>query len=303
MALFYLEWLNEAMQQVNFSAEKINAVINLYKKICDDEKASRIFHSTIALYENGFSCDFKSITENIDFCIEKISGEHKFTGHLLAVLTMAKHTKEIYKNKKLTVEGFQGILNDLKVKSDECFANYGVVGISNLPWYERFLNCTRYVLGRLQFEPNIFKWDDVEINGCWLKKGDTVISVHIPGGEKLQKEDCIESFLMAEEFFKGIKKDGALPFSCISWLLHPSLREVLPEGSNILQFSEFFRCVYSAEQEENLVRIFGRVDFKNKENLPEKTSLQRAYKKYLLKGGNIGIGVGYFFIKDKKFIK
>lgn len=299
----YLNWLNDSMQKVNFSHNALQKITDLYKKVCENETASRIFHSTTALYENNYLYDFKEITGNIDLCVEQILGEHKYSGHLLTVLCMAKHTKKLYKSKNLPDDCFEGFLKDIKAKWSECLSNYSVDGVSNFTWYERFLNCTRFSLGRLQFEPKVFRWDDVTIEACNLKKGDTIIAVHIPGGEKLLKEDCEASFLRAEQFFNSFKKDGALPFICITWLLHPSLREILPETSNILQFADFFRCVYSADQEDQLIRIFGKVDFKDKEKLPEKTSLQRTYKKHLLNGGSAGIGVGYFFIKENKFIK
>jgi len=155
---------------------------------------------------------------------------------------------------------------------------------------------TRFCLGRFQYEIIKFGYD--------YKKGDKVLTpetkvlnVHIPAsGEPLSPELAIESFKRAEEFYK---EEIGEPFACkcSSWLLYPEHEHMLDHSSNIYRFMEMFDCIdYGFEKDNHdISRIFGTLE-KRPEYLPEKTSLQRAYKKHLLLGGKTGYGVGVLFL-------
>ena len=84
---------------------------------------------------------------------------------------------------------------------------------------------------------------------------------------------------------------------CDSWLLSPSLKELLPEGSRILAFAARFRLL-SADAEAQGYRQWV---FKNPslspEEFPERTSLQRNMKKFVLAGGKVGSGRGILLKK------
>ena len=66
---------------------------------------------------------------------------------------------------------------------------------------------------------------------------EIVPSVHIPGGERMDKEEVIASFTKANAFFK--KFLGFVPklYSCYSWILNPDLQEFLP-SSNMTFFQD-----------------------------------------------------------------
>ena len=123
-----------------------------------------------------------------------------------------------------------------------------------------------------------------------LKRGTEVLNVHIPAGEPLDHEKCLESFKMAEYFFEDDSKRHI--YMCDSWLLSPRLKEVLGEESNILKFQDMFEIVKVYEtypQAEQ--RVFLDVK-KDKQQYPEDTGLRKKLKKYLIEGKNPGIGVG-----------
>ncbi len=61
--------------------------------------------------------------------------------------------------------------------------------------------------------------------------------------------------------------------------------------SNILAFSSLFNHCYSVKIDKQAIeRIFGKRKLLKK-NYPEKTSLQKNAKEYMLKGGKLGAGV------------
>ena len=82
-------------------------------------------------------------------------------------------------------------------------------------------------------------------------------------------------------------------------MLYEKLREFLRESSNIIAFMNKFDIVYTDYLEEgdyNQIWRLYDVDYSgNLDDLPEKTSLHRAYKQYLKDGGKWGAGYGLFF--------
>ena len=77
------------------------------------------------------------------------------------------------------------------------------------------------------------------------------------------------------------------------------LKEILPETSNIIRFQDFFEVTgtkYSFPQAEE--RIFGEI-LEDKGQYPEATSLQRKAKEYLLSRGDLGIGEGFFYSRER----
>ena len=118
-----------------------------------------------------------------------------------------------------------------------------------------------------------------------LKKGDPVLGVHIPSKGALTKEACEESYARACEVFKNCYPEFAFKaFHCRSWMLDPTLRECLPESSNILAFQKKY-TLYAGKTDGkavfNFVFKMQPVDYND---LPEDTTLQRALKKLYLDG-------------------
>ena len=66
-----------------------------------------------------------------------------------------------------------------------------------------------------------------------VKKGDPIISIHIPQGEKLTLESVRESIIQGMAFW-----GKEMPYLCHSWLLYPGLKDILPEKSNIIMFQK-----------------------------------------------------------------
>ena len=204
------------------------------------------------------------------------------------------------------MEIFTNSLRDLEFKRKECQDVYGVNGIFVGFWYDRFFDISRFALGRLQFEliPYPFEKEYTE-KGRTVRKGDTVINVHIPSDGPLRKEDADAAFQMAEDFYRGKLMDGKTPdayiseepaaFMMESWLLDPDLMNLLPEG-NLKNFVERFTLLTyeKAEQFGDGWRVFQNEWKRTPEELPRRTKLQKAIADYLQKGGKLGEGYGIF---------
>jgi hypothetical protein len=126
-----------------------------------------------------------------------------------------------------TAKSFKKTVKDVLYKYRECKNVYGVDGIFAWEWYESILQLKNFSLGRLQFEVKEFRLDAYEKDGKTVKKGDIVLSVHIPStGEPLSKALCEDSYAKARAFFRN--RLGFLPpFVCWSWLLYGKNKEFL----------------------------------------------------------------------------
>ena len=298
----YLNWLNESMTYMEYPESTIAFIAESYKKICDNKKSYTLFHDALRLYEKQLCPAWGWALTSAERAANEIN-VHKFVGKFIISLCVTRHVKDFYVQKGMPDGCFDGFLKDIKIKWAECVAVHKMDGVFVAEWFNRFVDGTRHTFGRLQFEP-MFIAGSYEVCGRTLNEGDLAINIHIPGGSKLTKQDCIDSFLKAAEYYAPFFKDKTVIFHCDSWLLYPGHKEFLPENSALLMFADFFNIVSTNDYRGNLWRIFGREDCEeNIASLPEDTSLQRAYKKRLLENGEIGGARGFFFVKDNKFIK
>ena len=117
------------------------------------------------------------------------------------------------------------------------------------------------------------------------KPGDNIISIHIPRNTDLSPEKISLAFKEALEIFKrSFPEFSPKAIYCSSWLLDPTLNEILGEKSNISSFS----APYVRHPNRNNGRdIFGYVfpvGIEDFSLLPEHTSFHRKLKEKYLKG-------------------
>jgi hypothetical protein len=286
---------------MEYPKQTIDFVIDTYKKVCDNKRANTLFKDSLNLYAKGLMPAWNWALTSAERAANEI-GVHKFVGHFVFTLCVTKHIKDLYEQKGMPEGCFYGFLNDIKIKWAECVNIHKMDGVFVAEWFNRFVDGTRHTFGRLQFEP-LFTGAHHQVAGHTINEGDLAIAIHIPSGSKLLKEDCIDSFLKAAEFYAPLFEDETVLFQCNSWLLYPGHKEFLPETSNILMFADFFTVVSSRESRNDLWRIFGQENCDDIASLPENSSLQRVYKKRLLENGEVGAAKGYFFVKGKEFIK
>lgn len=191
-------------------------------------------------------------------------------------------------DKQITVD----TLKDVNIWIDNYKQQFGELGLAEFDWLFYHYTGDLFRLGRLQFR--------LEKSLDGIPEGEYAIETHIPQGEPLFKEKCLESFEMAKDFFaKYFSEFSPKFFMCDSWLLCPKLADILEPDSNTVKFMKLWQPIdYPKDNSAQAVeRVFGFGFNRNEiEHAPETTGLQRRLKKYLLSGGNIDITAGYIKI-------
>lgn len=166
--------------------------------------------------------------------------------------------------------------------------SYGRYGFDRDFWTYRELSARLFRLGSLEFEL-AYDADDVPA----VAGSPRVINVHIPSDASLDPAQCDRSVVASRSFLAKFFPDWAgLPYWCESWLLSPALERLLPEGSHILDFQRRFDIRETDPDAPDWREwVFQRCGAPIAE-LPERTSLQRNMKRFLLDGGKVGIGIG-----------
>ena len=237
-------------------------------------------------------CGLKAAYLAGDECVEprkrlaRSTGIHPFTLDLLLLLCCFCALRKTYAQKGLSEELFVESLADVRYKLEECRMVYGICGNFVFHWYRGFFDCTRFKLGRLQFEPHEMKNDYRDV----LKTGDMIYRCHIPMAGSLTPEMVQDSIKQAYEFYKP---EGALYIHCSSWLLFPEHYALYPEGSNLRKFYDLFDIYASklSPDSSNSWRVFGTME-KRPDCLPGDNSLRRAFREYLRAGKVMGSGSG-----------
>ncbi len=115
--------------------------------------------------------------------------------------------------------------------------------------------------------------------------------VHIPSsGEPFEEAARLASYRLAYEFFREELNGGPLVCVCDSWLLYPDYQQILSPSSNILSFQKDFRrhlLPHRRGSPRYLAGVRRRLP-KTALPAPGKTSMQRAFKEYLLQGKRLG---------------
>ena len=235
-------------------------------------------------------------------CIDKIhdeTGVHIYTVNLILVLVCAKTAKARYEEKGYPEDVYFDTMTDIGFKVTECRKMYNVWGVSALEWYRGIFSLRTFKLGRLEFAFLPYPYDSYK---DYVKKGENVFSCHIPSAGPLTPESVIDSLKRAYKFFGCTDK---LVVYCHSWLIYPAHYELFPNGSNLRAFYDLFDIIAEEQENDNrnLWRIFYKPNDTPYDELPENTTLQRNFKKYLKDGSYIGVGVGMLIFDGEKIVK
>ncbi len=179
--------------------------------------------------------DFNSL-ELDDF---QPTDESEFAGeNLVKFLCLCEKLHERYKNKGIPEEIFKATVSDVLNWTRVYYEHTKEVGIASAEWFTNHLGFKLFKIGRLQFAMDKAHED---IPRLGVKKGDSVLAVHIPSGEPLVIEKCLDSIDNARQFFKKYFPDFDYKcFTCHSWLLDDTLLNLLDESSNIIKFQRLF---------------------------------------------------------------
>ncbi|MCL1989677.1 MAG: acyltransferase domain-containing protein [Defluviitaleaceae bacterium] len=270
------------------------------------------FNQLMALNETlGDLSDLEEKLFNPDYPVETLQKEVEVCAHLASVHPYtfsfyllffgAEKLYDLYVDEGIETSIFFHTMKDLTYKLKECEAIHGISGTFVFFWYPDFYRLKRFALGRFQYDVTTYEGEPYHQFGLTLKKGDVVYNLHIPSSGSINKAARFDSYQQACHFFKTDR----LVVCCHTWLLNPHHRDFLNPASHIIDFMTDFDLVSYHEQASfhDAWRIFGRAALTTEiTHWPEATSLQQAYKKYLLEKGSVGEGFGIFVFDGEKMI-
>jgi GNAT domain-containint protein/N-acyltransferase family protein len=174
-------------------------------------------------------------------------------------------------------------------------------------WLERHWRGVLLEVGRLQFEwyrhgaghladPGAAGADQATLRHR-TPTGASALDLHIPFAGPLSPALCDASIAEAHGLFEALFPGRRFEIAtCTSWLLDEQLREYLPPDSNIIRFQRRFTPVEGAvDGTDDMHRfIFQRPRPYEIDELPQRTSLERAFVTHLRNGGRWQMRTGWF---------
>ena len=286
-----IQYLNEFEYPEGYKTAFLSAMDKLVA--CDDAKAALEAH--IEEYKLG-NLAWEQITADAGK-FAPIIGIHEYTARFLFYTALIPYSYHYFEERGLGYTEWYDSMIDFKWKVDECVKCYGIVG-TFVDWFKAFFTAERVAFGRLQFNLVDAKYD---YKSCHfdIKKGDLLVTVHIPSDTRtpFSKENRESAYKRAAAHFSKVLGKKEIVFHCSTWLLHPAHEDILPETSNIRDFSRDFEIdenSFKPDNGTNIWRLFyvrpynGDVD-----SLPEATSLMRTYKRFIKEGGVTGTAIGF----------
>ena len=293
----WMENLDLFTREMDYPREAAVSLSQSLEQVFKSPEALSILTDADLTYSNNIHMDYKKILNELKD-VSPSCGVHTYTLHMLFFIILSRKTRKIYEERGIAPEIFRASMMDLHWKLLECKKMFGIWGTSVADWQIWWFEVKRFALGRFQYELVPFE-DNYEKNGISLHPGDLVINVHIPSCGPLRREEYMQSYAMAADFFRDSFEDRPVVFCCESWMLFPEHRLFLPKTSNILGFMQDYDIYKEEYNNEDLWRIFYEDHKKPAEELPQDTGLQRAYRSWLMEGHQAGLGFGVF-IYDKR---
>lgn len=173
---------------------------------------------------------------------------------LLAFLYRCESLRARYEGLGIGEDILLHTLSDLVIWTNTHYGLYGELGLSETEWLDRHMKGELFRLGRLQFSPATAKHPIPEAD---IREGDGVIEIHIPEGEPMTPDACLDSIARAKEFFeKYFHGHRWSCYTCHSWLLDDTLLSFVTEGSNIAKFAGLFTVTEKEPSDAALKYIF-----------------------------------------------
>ncbi|NLK26943.1 MAG: DUF5596 domain-containing protein [Clostridiales bacterium] len=184
-------YILEFCDEFEYPEKAKQALGKAYESIMMQKDARERFEAHLDLYFRDQLKDYNQAWLDLEKAAE-LSREHKYTVHLLFLICLSKHLRERYKDRGISYQIFYDSMCDLKWKLFECHKMYDIWGSFVADWEKGFFTMDLFALGRLHFE--LIPWAySYEKDGYQVKKGDTVINIHIPSCGPLLYEDCLDS--------------------------------------------------------------------------------------------------------------
>ena len=292
------ESVQALMPKINFPEDSQIVFLNALDQIIADAASAKQLDMCLSCYDETTDCNYVQMLSDMKQLCEPL-GIHEYTGNTLLFLCMADKLRQRYSERSLPEHIFYDSMKDLTYKLEECRLVRNILGTFVPKWYPGFFKLTRFALGRLQFEIVAFK-EDYVVDGVQLPAGSKAINLHIPRtGTRLYHDLVLEAYDLAAAFYKDVFGDDPIVFTCGSWMLYPWIRTVLAPSSNMAAFYDDFTIVSWGEYEDynQVWRLFDCTYTGDPDQLPQDSSLRRAFVQRIKQGEKIGWGKGVFIYR------
>ena len=199
-------------------------------------------------------CERCDIPEGLTIDDVQITGEQ---GEELGLQTLyfveAMHDE--YVKRGIDEELFKEMVKTVRGRLIGAYNRTGTFAIGDLTWQKLLLKGRMFKIGILQFD---LKPSPADVPSKGVKKGDNIVGIHVPGGQPLIYERCVQSIKDAKAFVAKHFPDFDYGYMTImTWLLNPHMADLLGPNSNILKFATLFEVV-SIHESDNIIRfVFG----------------------------------------------
>jgi hypothetical protein len=195
----------------------------------------------------------------------------------------------------------------LLLRGDGQFASADGGEVREGLWKSRFTGTLESVTGHPvsplgQVLPQTVTLDTAEWHEV-LRRGDPVMTVHIPAKGRMDPEACAASFRRAVDVYRRHYPEIIWrAFTCNSWLLDPQFELLDPPPPNICAFLRewYLHPAEGADDSatwERIFDLFGR-SAPDWDKAPQDTSLRRAAVTFTQAGGRLRGGGGVIFPDD-----
>lgn len=198
-------------------------------------------------FDSAFDKEFYKALDEIDIPEELKIADYDASGadgryNLLSYLYICEEVAEKYREMDISEEILVDTLYDTVLWTRNWSKVKGEIYLGELGWLRNHVSLRLHKLGRLQFCRGRCEHDIPELG---VKEGDPVLEIHIPAVGPLTPGECERSITRAKEFYARFYPEYDYKcFTCHSWLLDSSLKELLGEGSNILRFASMFTVTH-----------------------------------------------------------
>lgn len=287
-----MSMMKHLCERYGFHPDACEFLDTAYQKLEANEVAFCVFEEQINLYRQDHLFDHKPVFVRLH-ALEERTGVHRSTIDLMYMICLLPLLQERYAQEKLDEAYFYSFVEDVKYGQS---GGKDFYGISTAWWFIDYYKLKLFTIGRLQFKRRRFTADTV-CGDFVFPENSYYLDVHIPSNGPLTPALCQDAYDRAAEFFRqhyGMKR---IVFGCYSWLLSPDLDGILPPHSNILAFAHQYTLTEAVPDVKlsHLTFAFGTKEVpEDLSTLPERTSLQRALKAWLMAGNTLRLGKGYF---------
>ncbi|MEU3728766.1 acyltransferase domain-containing protein [Streptomyces sp. NPDC033538] len=295
--------LPEVLLDLAVPHEDINALVRLSGAVTHDAGVTRLLEECV----RELVRDLGEVTgdrEGVRRFEERLAQAPQALGAYFAAYVFVAalpYTRAYHRERGVPAEVTRHTLADLGRNMASHRRRHGTGGVRAPQWLTHHFRGELYQLGRLQFERATIGQRTAPVlraAGLDAVPGEPCVNLHIPDYRgPLTPAACDRSLTLARQFFhRHFPEEPYRTATCHSWLLDPQLKRYLAADSNIVRFQERFRVTREDTEpadEEPVRFVFGNSCLPV-EDLPRRTSVERAVGDHLRAGGHWYIGCGWF---------